>query len=101
MASKIDLFKIVRPECVRCNFTECICPTTKDSLKVISAIKEVRIKGNKWVTEIYGGLDYEVFCKLKKILGTGGTYEREHGVLRGKILNRVRDVLIKLDYKLL
>lgn len=101
MQQNIDLFKLTRAECVHCNFTTCVCPTAKESNKVISVIKENQIKGQKWSTDVYGDIDKDTFSTLKKILGTGGTYQKNHVSLRGKIHYRVKNVLLTLGYTVL
>ena len=84
--------------CVHCNFLQCICPQKNNLKKIISAIKQLNVKNKKWVTNIYGNIEKSTFIYLKKYLGTGGTYEDKCVSLRGKIKNRVKQVLLNLSY---
>jgi translation initiation factor 1 (eIF-1/SUI1) len=97
-----DLSKLLGAKtCVYCNFSECICPQSKQKSRIISSIKEVNVKSKKWVTVVNGTLDKQTFITLKKVLGTGGTCIQNCISLRGRIQNRVKSLLHKLGYEII
>ena len=99
--SKIDLFKLLKPNCRLCNFIKCICPTQKSLKKNISTIKEEQVKSRKWVTLVYGDVDNDTLQILRKNLGTGGTLIKDHLRMQGKIKSRVKATLLKHKYTIL
>ena len=97
----IDLFKLLKITCVRCNIKPCICPTTKETQKTISNIKETHVKRDKWITQIYGDVELDTFLFLKSELGTGGKFEKDYLYLRGKVALRAKKILLKRGFQIL
>ena len=87
--------------CIYCNYEYCICPSKRTMGSYVSSIKEEKVKGKKYVTNIYGSLEKATFISLKKILGTGGTFNNSIISLRGQIEKRVRKVLEDMNYRVI
>lgn len=100
------------PHCDRCDRpeTECACPPLPPPSTLLPPqqqtarlAKEKRAKG-KMVTVIRGlsaaGNDFPaLLAKLKSALGAGGTIEGSDLEIQGEHLDRVRQLLTKLGYK--
>lgn len=97
----INLFKLIKKICVRCNYSNCICPTAKETTKKISVIKETRIKRDKFITEIHGDIQKDTFLTLKSELGTGGQLDKNYLYLRGCVANRAKAILLRMGFEVL
>lgn len=89
--------------CIYCNVVLklCSCPTSLTLDKVVSQILEKPIKRNKWITTIYTSMSKDEYILMKNKLGTGGTYSADKVELRGKVLDRVKKILISRGYVIL
>lgn len=80
------------------NSKSCICPKSVSTQKVVSQIIEKPLKRNKWVTVIYAVMPKDQYIVLKDKLGTGGKYYTDKVELRGKVLERVKKMLLSRGY---
>ena len=94
----IDILEL--KTCIYCNMHTklCVCPTSLSSEKIVSQILEKPLKRNKWVTVIYANITKDEYTILKDKLGTGGKYYTDKVELRGKVLERVKKMLISRGY---
>jgi translation initiation factor 1 (eIF-1/SUI1) len=89
--------------CIYCNVVIklCSCPTSLTPDRVVSQIVEKSIKRNKWITTVYTNMSKDEYILMKNKLGTGGTYSADKIELRGKVLDRVKKILLTRGYVIL